>query len=66
MRNNIVTDNGLNTIKCGLSGENFPSVIMPTIIEFPKFGRYNIFNNGYKYKIGIDAIYDSYKIGTKK
>ncbi len=53
----VVIDNGSGTIKAGLSGEDLPEIILPTIIGRPREVRntslkgvmcaYIIFNNSY-------------------
>jgi actin-related protein len=43
--NTIILDNGTGIIKAGLAGENFPRVILPNVVGYPKFKRMAFYSN---------------------
>ena len=51
--NTIVLDNGTGIIKAGFAGENFPRVIIPNIVGYPKFD-----NKKKKIYVCDDAIFN--------
>ena len=52
----IIIDNGGGYIKAGLSGEEGPKSVFPTIIGYPKYSTYNGISREKKnFKVGSDA-----------
>lgn len=55
----IVIDNGTSTCKAGFNGENAPRAVIPTVIGNTKNPVINILDDGSKFYIGREAIYNS-------